>query len=54
MIEYRALATLRTAINKLLIDYEKSEEYSGNLKNLLSLVNGGVTVPESGEKKLTV
>lgn len=39
LIETKAMNTLRTAINKLIMDHENSTEYSGSLKNLVKFVN---------------
>lgn len=39
-IEYKALGTLRTAVNKLLIDHEQAQEFSGPLKKLQALASG--------------
>lgn len=47
LIETKAMNTLRTAINKLIMDHENSTEFSGSLKNLIKFVND----PSKSEQK---
>ncbi len=54
LIETKAMNTLRTAINKLLMDHENATEFSGSLKNLVKLVNNDqskVSNKKKGAKK---
>ena len=53
-IEMNALATLRTAINKLLIDHEHTPEHAGKLRKLVQLVNDDAKLPSLGTKQVTV